>query len=87
MTSPVFSLNDSDRVLPVVPMFHANAWGLPYTAFLAGASLVHARARICRRPGCITLMESERVTIAAGVPTIWMGMVPMLAGHDLSSLR
>jgi fatty-acyl-CoA synthase len=86
MTSPVFSLNDSDRVLPVVPMFHANAWGLPYTAFMAGASIVMPGPDLSPA-GLISLMESERVTIAAGVPTIWMGMVPMLAEHDLSSLR
>ena len=86
MTSGVFSIRDSDRILPVVPMFHANAWGLPYTAFMAGASLVMPGPDLSPQ-GLLTLMESERVTIAAGVPTIWMGMVPMLAEHDLSALR
>jgi fatty-acyl-CoA synthase len=86
MTSGVFSIRESDRILPVVPMFHANAWGLPYTAFMAGASLVMPGPDLSPQ-GLVTLMESERVTIAAGVPTIWMGMVPLLDGHDLSSMR
>jgi acyl-CoA synthetase (AMP-forming)/AMP-acid ligase II len=86
MTTPVFSISDADRLLPVVPMFHANAWGLPYTAFMAGASLVMPGPDLSPA-GLLTLMESERVTVAAGVPTIWMGMVPMLEGKDLSALR
>jgi fatty-acyl-CoA synthase len=86
LTTGVFGLSESDRVLPVVPMFHANAWGLGYAAFLAGASLVMPGPDLSPQ-GLITLLESERVTITAGVPTIWMGMVPLLDGHDLSSLR
>ena len=86
LTTSVFGLRDSDRILPVVPMFHANAWGLPYAAFLGGAELVMPGPDLSPA-GLITLMESHKVTIAAGVPTIWMGMVPMLGDHDLSSLR
>jgi fatty-acyl-CoA synthase len=86
MTSGVFSVRESDRILPVVPMFHANAWGLPYTAFMAGASLVMPGPDLSPQ-GLVTLIADEKVTIAAGVPTIWMGMVPLLADHDLSSLR
>ena len=86
LTSGVFGLRESDAVLPVVPMFHANAWGLPYAAFLGGSSLVMPGPDLTPA-GLLTLIESERVTIAAGVPTIWMGMVPLLEQHDLSSLR
>lgn len=73
-------------MLPVVPMFHANAWGLPYAAFLGGASLVMPGPDLTPA-SLLALAESERVTLAAGVPTIWMGMVPLLEHYDLSSLR
>jgi fatty-acyl-CoA synthase len=81
-----FALRESDRILPVVPMFHANAWGLPYAAFMAGASFVMPGPDLSP-PTLLKLIESEQVTVAAGVPTIWMGMVPLLRDHDLSSLR
>jgi fatty-acyl-CoA synthase len=85
-TSNVFALSDRDRVLPVVPMFHANAWGLPYACLLTGASMVMPGPDLS--PGAIMdLLESEKVTITGGVPTIWMGMLPLLDGRDLSSLR
>ncbi|MCU1658307.1 MAG: Long-chain-fatty-acid--CoA ligase [Pseudonocardiales bacterium] len=86
MTSGVFGITEADRILPVVPMFHANAWGLPYTAFMAGASLVMPGPDLSPQ-SLITLLEQEKVTIAGGVPTIWMSMVPLLDAHDLSSLR
>jgi fatty-acyl-CoA synthase len=86
LTTSVFALQESDRVLPVVPMFHANAWGLPYAALLAGADLVMPGPDLSPG-GLLELMAGERVTVAAGVPTIWMGMVPLLEQHDLSHLR
>jgi fatty-acyl-CoA synthase len=86
LTTSVFGLTEADRILPVVPMFHANAWGIPYAAFLAGSSLVMPGPDLSP-PSLVKLMEDEKVTIAAGVPTIWMGMVPLLPDHDLSSLR
>ena len=86
MTSGVFGLKESDRILPVVPMFHANAWGLPYTAMMAGASLIMPGPDLSPQ-GLVEQLEAEKVTITAGVPTIWMGMVPLLDGRDLSSLR
>jgi fatty-acyl-CoA synthase len=86
LTTGAFGLRESDRVLPVVPMFHANAWGLPYAAMMGGATLVMPGPDLSP-PGLLDLMESERVTIAAGVPTIWMGMLPLLDGRDLSQLR
>ncbi|MDQ2750396.1 MAG: long-chain fatty acid--CoA ligase [Actinomycetota bacterium] len=86
LTAGVFGLCEADRVLPVVPMFHANAWGLGYAAFLAGSSMVMPGPDLSPK-GILTLLESEKVTLTAGVPTIWMGMVPVLDEYDLSSLR
>jgi fatty-acyl-CoA synthase len=77
---------EEDRVLPVVPMFHANAWGLAHAAVACGADLVMPGPDLSP-PGLAALIESERVTIAAGVPTIWMGVLPELKGRDTSSLR
>ena len=66
-------------ILPVVPMFHANAWGLAHAAVAAGADLVHARPDLSP-PAIADLIETEQVTVAAGVPTIWMGVLPELEG-------
>jgi fatty-acyl-CoA synthase len=77
---------ETDRVLPVVPMFHANAWGLAHAAVAAGATLVMPGPDLSP-PALADLIETERVTIAAGVPTIWMGVLPELEGRDTSSLR
>ena len=81
-----FSLGQTDTVLPVVPMFHAMAWGLPYAAVMAGADLVLPGPGMAPNQ-LLDLLESERVTLTAGVPTIWMGMLPLLEGRDLSALR
>ncbi len=79
-------VSENDRIMPVVPMFHANAWGLCQAAVMAGADLVMPGANL--QPKALAeLMESERVTLAAGVPTIWMGVLPELKGRDLSQLR
>jgi fatty-acyl-CoA synthase len=76
-TTSVFALSEKDRVLPVVPMFHANAWGLPYAAGLAGAAMIMPGPDLS--PGSIAeLLETEKVTVTAGVPTIWMGVLPLL---------
>ncbi|MBP2367001.1 long-chain fatty acid--CoA ligase [Pseudonocardia parietis] len=79
-------LCERDIVLPVVPMFHANAWGLPYGCLLAGASMVLPGPNMTP-DAILTLMSSHRATVAAGVPTIWMGLLPKLGEYDLSSLR
>ncbi|RKQ91601.1 fatty-acyl-CoA synthase [Solirubrobacter pauli] len=80
------AVSEKDRVMPVVPMFHANAWGLCQAAVMAGADLVMPGPKM--QPAAIAeLMEGEKVTLAAGVPTIWMGVLPELKGRDLSSLR
>ena len=78
----------SDRVLPVVPMFHVNAWGFPYACAMVGADLVMP-GRFLQPEPLAKLIESERVTIAGAVPTIWMGLLQCADEHkpDLSSLR
>ncbi len=63
-------LSERDRVLPVVPMFHANAWGLPYAAWLVGADLI-LPGRCVAAPALCRLIARECVTFAAGVPTVW----------------
>ncbi|HTA02023.1 MAG TPA: long-chain fatty acid--CoA ligase [Streptosporangiaceae bacterium] len=84
----VFGMSDADRVLPVVPMFHANAWGLPYAAVLSGASLIMPDRFLQPEP-LVRLIEAERPTIAGAVPTIWNGLLQHVRAHggDLSSLR
>ncbi|WP_308816312.1 long-chain fatty acid--CoA ligase [Pseudonocardia alni] len=79
-------LCERDVVLPVVPMFHANAWGLPYGCLLAGTSLVLPGPGMTP-DAVLTLIQDHRVTVAAGVPTIWMGLLPKLGEYDCSSLR
>lgn len=81
-----FSVSDADVTMPVVPMFHAMAWGLPYASVMAGGSLVMPGPGMTPA-ALLNLIESERVSITAGVPTIWMGMLPLLEGRDLSALR
>jgi fatty-acyl-CoA synthase len=77
---------ERDVILPVVPMFHANAWGLCQAAVMAGASLVLPGPDLS--PGAIaTLMETENVTLAAGVPTIWNGVLAELDGREFPSLN
>jgi len=83
-----FALSERDRVLPVVPMFHANAWGLPYASLLSGAALIMPDRDL--QPGTLVkLIGDERVTLAGGVPTIWAGVLEYMRaqGGDLSSLR
>lgn len=88
-TTDSMGLGEADRTMPIVPMFHANAWGLPHASVAVGADQV--------LPGpaptpadILSLIEQERVTVAAGVPTVWMGALAELRtsrGYDLSSLR
>jgi fatty-acyl-CoA synthase len=86
MLADTFALSERDVVLPVVPQFHANAWGLAHAVAMAGASIVMPGPDLSPK-AIATLIEEERVTIAAGVPTIWMGMLPELDGRDLDALR
>ena len=72
----VMNLSARDSVLPVVPMFHVNAWGIPYSAALTGCKLVFPGPALDGK-SVYELLESEKVTFAAGVPTVWQ----MLLGH------
>jgi fatty-acyl-CoA synthase len=88
LTPMGLDVSDADVVMPVVPMFHINAWGLPYAATAAGAKQVY--------PGpspdpadVVDLIEDEGVTLTAGVPTVWLGVLDYLEDHDadLSTLE
>ena len=83
-----FGISRADRILPVVPMFHANAWGLPYAACMAGASLIMPNRFLQAEP-LARLIESEKVTVAGAVPTIWLDVLRWSDEHkpDLSSIR
>ena len=85
-----FAISEPDLVLAAVPMFHANGWGLPYTAALTGAGLVFPG----EHPDATTLLDlchSEAATFTAGVPTVWLGVLDALdarpGGWNLSRLR
>jgi fatty-acyl-CoA synthase len=84
----LFGLRATDRVMPASSMYHACAWGLPYCATMAGAALV-LPGRHLDGASLYRLIEAERVTITAGVPTIWLGLLGHLreTGARLTSLR
>ncbi len=81
------ALRAVDRVLPGVPMFHANAWSLPYSAPMAGAALI-LPGRHLDAPSLVALANAERATMSAGVPTIWLGVLQHLreTGQRLHTL-
>lgn len=87
-TGSAHGLREDDITLTIVPMFHAMAWGYPYAAMMAGCKQVHPGADL-DAASLLSLIESERVTICAGVPTIWVGMLEELErrSYDLSSVR
>jgi fatty-acyl-CoA synthase len=80
----------SDVIMPVVPMFHVNAWGLPFSCTMVGAKQVFPGPNL-DAPSLLSLLAEEKVTCTAGVPTIWMGILEVLdknpGGYDLSSLK
>jgi fatty-acyl-CoA synthase len=86
LAAGLIGLSESDVVMPIVPMFHANAWGLPYGAMMTGASLVLPGSS-ADPAHLLRLMEAERVTVAGAVPTVWTSLVPGLRAHDLSATR
>ena len=81
-------LSGRDSVLPVVPMFHVNAWGIPHAAALTGAKLVFPGKDLDGK-SLFELMETERVTYSAGVPTVWLGLLNYVkeAGKRFSTLQ
>ena len=72
------ALSARDVVLPVVPMFHANAWSLPYSCLLVGAKMVFPGAALDGK-SLFELFENEKVTFSAGVPTVWLGLLQFMA--------
>ncbi len=88
-TSNGIGVGSSDCVLPIVPMFHANGWGLPYAALMAGADLVLPDQHLDAK-SLIDMIEKLHPTVAGAVPTIWNDVMHYLdknPGHDVSSLR
>ncbi|UUX97251.1 3-(methylthio)propionyl-CoA ligase [Aquabacterium sp. J223] len=75
-------LSARDVVLPVVPMFHVNAWGIPYTAALTGCKLVMPGPHLDGK-SLYELFESEQVTFSAGVPTVWLGLLTHVQQNGL----
>lgn len=88
LTAAGFGIGDHDRLLQVVPMFHANGWGFPYAALLAGAALI-LPGRDLRPEILAPLIATERPTVSGGVPTVWRGVFDYAREHglDLTSLR
>ncbi len=88
MAASVHGITEADRALAIVPMFHANAWGLPYAAFLSGATL-HMPGPFLQAEHLTTFIATERSTVTSGVPTIWNAIGDYGQDHkiDLSSLR
>jgi len=76
------NLSARDTILPVVPMFHVNAWGLPYSCPLMGARIVFPGQHLDGK-SLYELFETERVTMSAGVPTVWLGLLTYLKANNL----
>ncbi|HJV84871.1 MAG TPA: 3-(methylthio)propionyl-CoA ligase [Noviherbaspirillum sp.] len=76
------NVSSRDAVLPVVPMFHVNAWGLPYSVPLTGAKMVFPGAALDGK-SIYELFEQEKVTFSAGVPTVWLGLLNYVGQNNL----
>jgi 3-(methylthio)propionyl---CoA ligase len=89
MMPDAFGMSGEDVVLPIVPMFHVNAWGNPYACPIAGAKIVFPGNKMGDGPTLATLINEEGVTISAGVPTVWLGLLAHLksSGLRVDSLR
>ncbi len=85
----VMGLTSTDCVLPVVPLFHVNAWGIPYAALMAGCKLVFPGPKMGDGEVLFKLMEGEGVTLSLGVPTVWLGLLQYTkeAGKKLNTLQ
>ena len=83
-----FALSERDTILQLVPMFHANGWGIPFAAVMVGSKIVLSGHHL-HPPDIAQAIETERATFTAGVPTLWMGLYAFLESekHDISSLR
>ena len=80
-------IRESDAILPIVPMFHANAWGMPYAVGMAGSKFILPDRWMGDAKAMLDLAVSEQATILAGVPTIWVNALPHLGAYDLSKVR
>ncbi|MFQ5610216.1 MAG: AMP-binding protein, partial [Woeseiaceae bacterium] len=89
VTPDSISLSSVDSILPVVPLFHVNAWGIPYSAFMVGAKLVFPGPKMGDGEALYELMDSEDVTLALGVPTVWLALLQYCesAGKRLDKLE
>jgi len=83
-----FALSERDTILQLVPMFHANGWGIPFAGVMTGSRLVFS-GRLLQPADIAFLIENERATFTAGVPTLWMSLYGYLESnpHEISSLR
>ncbi|HTW69984.1 MAG TPA: long-chain-fatty-acid--CoA ligase [Acetobacteraceae bacterium] len=84
----VLGMHATDRILPVVPMFHVNAWGIPYSTAIAGAALI-LPGRHLDGASMAALLNEERVTTTCGVPTVWLGLLQYLrsSGETLHTVK
>ncbi len=82
MCADAFNIGARDSILPVVPMFHVNAWGLPYICAAAGAKIVFPGPAL-DGASLYQLFEEEGVTMSAGVPTVWMGLLNYMKSNQL----
>jgi fatty-acyl-CoA synthase len=89
MMPDALGISRSDVVLPIVPMFHVNAWGNPYACPMAGAKLVFPGSKMGDGETLANLINEEGVTLSAGVPTVWLGLLAHLkaSGERIDSLR
>jgi fatty-acyl-CoA synthase len=89
VTPDVMNLRSTDCILPVVPLFHVNAWGIPYAALMVGSKLVFPGPRMGDGETLYQLMESEAVSISLGVPTVWLALLGYAegAGKKLNALQ
>jgi fatty-acyl-CoA synthase len=89
LTSPA-SIGELETVMPVVPMFHVNAWGMPFTSTMMGAKQVLPGPYL-DGASLLELLDHEKVTLSCGVPTLWLGVLQLLDNepgkHDLSRLK
>jgi fatty-acyl-CoA synthase len=81
-SGPVLGMSPDDTILPVVPMFHANAWGLVYAAPICGARMVFPGPKL-DGASIYELLDKEQVTLSAGVPTVWLALLDYCAQNKL----
>jgi fatty-acyl-CoA synthase len=87
-TADLFAISEADRILHIVPMFHANSWCLPYTALMVGADQIFAGANP-QPPDICRMIQSEKITFTGAVPTVWIAIKELCEkeGYNISSLR